>query len=138
MNTGSVQDVLRSNDIYLPRPKRLSSIYGADLRHKEQIMAKVKLNKALKAMWGRVGKLVYRRSSSGETYLSVAPDMSRVKWSPAQKEHRQRFKQAIADAKAALEDPEVRAHYEIAAKQAGKRTFDLAVSEHYHKQMPST
>lgn len=95
-------------------------------------MAKVKLNKALKAMWGQIGNLVYRRSSTGETYLSVAPDMSKVKWSPAQKEHRQRFKQAIADAKSALENPEVRVRYELAAKQAGKRAFDLAVSDCYH------
>ena len=100
-------------------------------------MAKVKLDKNLKAIWGRIGNLVYRRSHTGETYLSVAPDMSHVKWSPAQQEHRQRFKRAIAEAQAALADPVQRAQYEAAAAKAGKRTFDLAVSEHYHKQMPS-
>jgi hypothetical protein len=38
--------------------------------------------------------------------------MSKVMWSPAQKEQRQRFKQANAYAKAAMADPVARAAYE--------------------------
>lgn len=45
---------------------------------------------------------VYRTSPSGKVYLSRCPDMSRFKWSKAQKAHRQRFKEAHAYAQAAM------------------------------------
>lgn len=57
--------------------------------------------------------------------------MSKVKWSKAQKAHRQRFKEAIAYAKATMAEPKVRAQYEKAAAKAGKRSFDLAVSDYF-------
>ncbi len=95
-------------------------------------MTKVKLQPGIQSLWGRMGDWVFRRSHTGETHLSLVPDMSRVQWSPAQQEHRQRFRKAVAAAKIALADPEVRARYEAAAKQAGKRPFDMAVSDQYH------
>jgi len=97
-------------------------------------MTKVKLQPGIHSLWGRMGDLVFRRSRTGEAHLSIVPDMSRVKWSAAQRAHRQRFKQAVTEAKAAFADPQVRARYEIAAKQAGKRPFDLAVSDAYHRR----
>lgn len=51
--------------------------------------------------------------------------MSRVKWSDAQRAHRQRFKQAVAYAKAAMADERLRARYEQAAVMQGKRPFRL-------------
>ena len=57
--------------------------------------------------------------------------MSKVKWSPAQKEHRQRFRRAVAYAHAALADEKVRAIYVKEAAQKGKRPFDLAVSDYF-------
>ena len=60
--------------------------------------------------------------------------MSKVKWSPAQKAHRLRFKRAVAHAKAALADPAVRAEYEKMARKLGKRAFDLAVSDQFKEQ----
>ena len=47
------------------------------------------------------------------------PDMSNVKWSKAQKDHRKRFRQAIAYAQRAMADAQVRAHYEKVAKKRG-------------------
>jgi hypothetical protein len=57
--------------------------------------------------------------------------MSRVKWSRAQKEHRQRFKQAVAYARTALSRPEVRVIYERMAAENHKRPFDMAVSDYF-------
>ena len=97
-------------------------------------MAKVTLNKNIKAMWGRLGRmsrLVFRRSHTGETYLSVTPDMSHVKWSPAQQAHRQRFKEAVAYARSAMADERVRTRYEQESGIKGKRHFDLAVSDYF-------
>jgi len=80
-------------------------------------MTKVKLNPAIEWLQGRMGNMVFRRAHTGELSLIQSPDMSRVKWSPAQKAHRQRFKQAIAYAKAAVADPDIRPVYEqMAAK----------------------
>ena len=59
--------------------------------------------------------------------------MSQVKWSEAQKEHRRRFKQAVAYAHAALADPQVRLVYErmAAEKKNNRRPFDMAVSDYF-------
>ena len=57
--------------------------------------------------------------------------MSKVKWSKAQRAHRLRFKKAIAYARDAMADPKVRAHYEKAAKKAGRQAFRVAVSDFF-------
>ncbi|MBE0682358.1 MAG: hypothetical protein IH589_10625 [Anaerolineales bacterium] len=92
---------------------------------------KVTFNQSIQAMWGRMGGLVFRRSHNGRVVVAAAPDMSRVKWSDAQQAHRQRFKEAVAYARAAMADETARGKYmEIAAKQ-GKRPFDMAVSDYF-------
>jgi hypothetical protein len=93
---------------------------------------KVTFNKGIQAMRGRLGNLIFRRTYGGKVVVSAAPDMSRVKWSEAQKAHRERFKMAVIRAKAALADPQVRARYEQEAAAQGKRPFDLAVSDYFH------
>lgn len=98
-------------------------------------MAIVDLNHTIDRLRGKIGKLVFRRNHSGTLSVTKVPDMSRVKWSPAQQEHRQRFKEAVAAARSAMADPVIRAKYEQAAAQKGKRPFDLAVSDFYHKNM---
>ena len=57
------------------------------------------------------------------------PDMSGVKWSKAQKANRARFAEAIAYARQAMADPEVRAHYEKEGKKANRQPFRVAVSD---------
>ncbi len=44
---------------------------------------------------------------------------------------RQRFKQAVAYAQAAMADERARAYYEQQAAAQGKRRFDLAVSDYF-------
>ncbi|HET6594038.1 MAG TPA: hypothetical protein VFG81_00340 [Anaerolineales bacterium] len=55
--------------------------------------------------------------------------MSNVKWSKAQKASRARFAEAIAYAKQAMADPQVRAHYEKLGKKANRQPFRVAVSD---------
>ncbi len=92
---------------------------------------KVIFNQSIQELRGRLGGLVFRRSHTGEAHVSTLPDMSRVKWSPAQQEHRRRFKQAVAYAKTAMADARVRARYEQESVIQGKRPFDLAVSDYF-------
>ena len=94
-------------------------------------MAKITLNPIVERAQGKMGNIVFRRSHTGEMSITKLPDMSNVKWSKAQKAHRQRFKKAVAYAKAAMAEPKVRAKYEKAAIKAGKRPFDLAVSDYF-------
>ena len=95
-------------------------------------MAKVKLNPIVEQAHGQVGDMAFRRTPGGGTGLMRKPDMSGVIWSPAQRAHREAFRQAIVYAQAAMADPQARAAYEQAAALKGKRPFDLAVSDYFH------
>ena len=55
--------------------------------------------------------------------------MSKVKWSGVQKANRERFREAIAYARAAMVDPKVRAYYQKGAKKANGQPFRVAVSD---------
>ena len=94
-------------------------------------MAKLTLNPAFTAASGKLDSLVLRRAHNGQMSLIKLADMSNVKWSKAQKDHRLRFKQSVAYAKAAMADPTVRAHYEKEAAKQKKRPFDMAVSDYF-------
>jgi len=94
-------------------------------------MAKITLDPMIKDIRGKLGDYVFRRAHTGELILSKIPDMSKVKWSKAQKAHRQRFKKAVEYAKAAMAEPKVRARYEKEAARKNKRPHDLAVSDYF-------
>ena len=94
-------------------------------------MAKITLHPMIQSAQGKMGNAVFRRSHTGEMTLIKLADMSRVKWSEAQQAHRQRFKEAVAYAKSALADPQVRAEYERRAAEQHKRPHDLAVSDYF-------
>jgi len=94
-------------------------------------MPKVVLHPWIKELHGKMGDVVFKRLPNGETIMTNRPDMSAVKWSPAQKAHRKRFKQASAYAKAAMADPKIRAMYEKKAVKAQKRPRDLAISDYF-------
>jgi hypothetical protein len=65
----------------------------------------------------------------GQQTVMKTPDMSKVKWSKAQKANRQRFARAIRYAKQAMADPEASAQYEKQGKKAGRQPFRVAVSD---------
>jgi hypothetical protein len=94
-------------------------------------MAKIKLDPIINKAQGSIGNYTFRHMYGRQTLIKK-PDMSRVKWSEAQKAHRERFRVASKRARAALADPQVRARYEQEAAAQGKRPFDLALSDFYH------
>jgi hypothetical protein len=65
----------------------------------------------------------------GKQTLMKTPDMSKVKWTKAQKANRQRFKKAITYARQAMAEPKVRAYYVKAGKKADRQPFRVAVSD---------
>jgi hypothetical protein len=96
-------------------------------------MAKIKFNPLIRGMSGKMGGMIFRTSRTGEITVSKSPDLSGVKWSKAQKAHRKRFKEAVAYARAAMADPQIRLIYErmAAEKKNNKRPFDMAVSDYF-------
>ena len=94
-------------------------------------MAKVTLHPTIRRFQGKLGNMVFRLTPSGTISAGKLPDMSRVKWSKAQKAHRQRFREAILYARKAMADPRVRADYEKAGKKAGRQPFRVAVSDFF-------
>jgi hypothetical protein len=90
---------------------------------------KVKLHPTVLQFRGKMGEMTFRRMYGKQTVMKT-PDMSNVQWSEAQKENRQRFKQAIAYARAAMADPQVHAHYKKRGKRANRQAFRVAVSDY--------
>jgi hypothetical protein len=64
--------------------------------------------------------------------VSKLPDMSRLKWRPAQVEHREKMRQAFVYARAAARDPELRTYCLKMARRKKKnnRPYDMAVSDY--------
>ena len=95
-------------------------------------MAKITFNPLVMNIRGKVGNAVLRLCHTGETQFARVPNMSRVKWSKAQKEHRLKVKDAVIYAQMAMRNPEFKAYYlEMAAKRNSRRPFDMAVSDYF-------
>ena len=89
---------------------------------------KVELNPTVDRFRGKIGGMTYRVMYGKQTAMKT-PDMSKVKWSEAQKANRERFAEAIAYARAAMADTKIRAHYEKVGKKANRQAFRVAVSD---------
>lgn len=94
-------------------------------------MAKVILNPAIQEIRGGIGGMVFRRGPGGKIHIMKKPDMSKVKWSKAQKEHRLRMKRASAYATAVKANEKVYAIYLKKAGGDGRRAYNLAVSDYF-------
>jgi hypothetical protein len=94
-------------------------------------MPKVRFSPLVEEIHGTLYDVVFKRSPKGNMIVTRRPDMSNVKWSPAQKAHRERFKQATAYARAALAEPKLRLRYEKRAKRQQKRAWDVAMSDYF-------
>jgi hypothetical protein len=92
-------------------------------------MPKVKLIPLVEEIHGTLDGWVFKKSPQGKMIITKKPDMSKVKWSKAQKDHRKRMAKAVDSVQAALTDPKVRAKYDRKAKRQGKRTWDLAMTD---------
>ena len=130
MRTGYKQDSAR-----YPEPQRTLSDASErcpeEPPKKEGTMTKVRLNPLIEEFHGTLFDVVFKKSPYGNLIVTKRPDMSKVKWSKAQKAHRERFKQATEYAKAAMADPNVRAVYESMAASEHKRPYALALSDYF-------
>jgi hypothetical protein len=98
-------------------------------------MAKVSFHPVVKWFTGKIGNLVFRRSHNGKVSVYMVPFRKKIKWSQAQKDHRQRMAEAFRYASAAIADPDLRPVYVQMALEQNKnpeRPFDMAVSDYYH------
>lgn len=95
-------------------------------------MARATLNPVFELFTGKIGNLIFRRAHTGKITVIYKREWSRIKWSPAQKAHRERFAGAVDYAKEAMNDPAIRLVYEgmAAEKKSNKRPFDMAVSSY--------
>ena len=92
-------------------------------------MPKVTLPPFIKEIHGTLDGWVFKKSPQGKMIITKKPDMSKIKWSKAQKANRQHMSKAITATQLALMDPKVRAKYERKAKKLGRRAWNLALSD---------
>ena len=102
---------------------------------------KIKFHPFLKEARGRFGDVVFRLCHTGEWQMTYRPNMSKVRWSKAQLEQRERMAEATAYA-SCLKDylksyPQLHEFYLQMAweKKHNKRWFDMAVSDYYHNHI---
>jgi len=80
---------------------------------------------------GRIGNLIFRRWGK-KTVVSLAPSTDNRKWSKTQKTNRLRFRNAMAYARKALNDPDKLKYYRKKAK--GMQTiWNVAVADYMKK-----
>jgi len=94
-------------------------------------MPRVRLAPFVEEIHGTLNGLVFKKSPKGNTILTKLPDMSKVKWSKAQKDHRKRMAKANDYAHAAMADPKVRRMYEKRASKENRQPYRVAVSDYY-------
>jgi hypothetical protein len=103
-------------------------------------MAIVELGPLLKEVHGKIGDLVFRRGPNGQTIVSRVPQKKKKKSQKAQKaekarnaRQRQLMYEAHDYARAAMADPEMRAHYEREGRRKHKKPYSLAFTSFFRE-----
>ena len=92
-------------------------------------MAKVQNNLIIHGLSGMLGKqIVVRRGKNGQYFISAAPHNPTHDITDAQKQQREKFRQAILYAKSAQTTPE----YKDVAKARGQSAYNVAVADFLH------
>ena len=91
-------------------------------------MAKTRTNMITKGYHGKVGDQFVLRRRGNKSVLGALPDMENVKSTTAQVDQRKRFTGAVAYAKNALQDPNLKQVYETRATKE-KTAFNIAVAD---------
>lgn len=91
-------------------------------------MAKVQLNALLKQLQGAIGGLVIKQTAHGPI-LAAKPDMSRVKWSPAQIAQRKLMRAASSHYRRTMEDPKLAAAAMARARKQKVPVSSLVMGE---------
>ena len=101
---------------------------------KRRKIPRILLHPIFRWLRGKMGNVVFRLSHNGEVSMYPAPDMTRVKWSKAQKGQRRNMARASAYASLAIKHPEIRQYYVELAKERKmnpRRPYDVAVSDYF-------
>jgi hypothetical protein len=98
---------------------------------------KIKFSSFLKEARGKMDDTVFRLCHTGEWQITSKPNMSKVRWSKAQDDHRERMAEAAAYASAAMAVPRLRELYlQIAwEKKQNNRPWDMALSDYFHNRI---
>ena len=98
---------------------------------------KIKFSPFLMEARGRMGNVIFRLCHTGEMQMTRRPNMSKVRWSKAQMEQRERMAEATHYANAVKRHPEVRAFYlQMAQDQKdNNRWYDMAISDYCHNHI---
>jgi hypothetical protein len=93
-------------------------------------MLNVKLNPIIQAISGKLGDIVFRVSKTGKVTITKRADVSGVVPSEARLAQRERFKQAIEYAGAAMAEQEVRTVYETMAAKEHQGPYAMAFCDY--------
>ena len=94
-------------------------------------MPKVRFKEVVEEIQGTMYDVVFKKSPKGKTIVTKKPDMTKVKWSQAQKDHRRDMSKANDYAHAAMANPEVRAVYEEIAAKDNRVPYRVAMSDYF-------
>ena len=97
-------------------------------------MPKVRFKAMVVEIQGTMYDVVFKKSPKGKIIVTKRPDMSKVRWSKAQKNQRTTFTLANDYAKAAMVDPDKRAVYEAAAVKQHRQPYRVAFSDYFKGQ----
>jgi hypothetical protein len=95
-------------------------------------MASVKKNIVIEGLSGTLKKQVVVKQYATRTVVSAYPDMSHIVPSEAQKSKRNRFKEAVAYAKAMMADQVKKSAYQ-ANLPPGKTAYHAAIAHYLEK-----
>jgi hypothetical protein len=92
-------------------------------------MADVDLHSMFNSLSGKVGGFVFKKRN-GKVYISSRPDFSRRKLSAAQKKNIDKFREAVAHAKATMKNSTAAKPYERKARKSGKSLYNTIIAEY--------
>ena len=95
-------------------------------------MAIIQNNHLLAGLSGKVGNFVLKQVK-GKTIMCAVPNKSNVKASKRQKANRQRFKKAVAYAKAINDDPQQHTLYLKKLKNKSDTVYRFAMREFFKR-----
>jgi hypothetical protein len=105
-------------------------IGGNETNNKESKMTKITVNPLFSGKSGRMGNVVFRQLADSRTIMAESSKKKQGRPSTAQEEYRRRFKEAVAYAKTAMKDAEMRTYYEGEAKKLKKTPYLVAISSY--------
>jgi len=92
-------------------------------------MAMIVKNANVLGLSGSIGNLVFRQMPDGSTRVSAKPDFSKRVFSRDQKDHQNRFKQAVAYAREAARTQPI---YAKLAEGTTKNAYNIALSDWFN------